>query len=120
MADFQRLGMSKLKLVARDDGRFMGRAGFSAFGDDGVLELGYSIAREEWDKGYATEIAVGLSKWFFDNRPERKFLAFAYAGNAASIAVLQKIGMTEIEPRLHHGEICRFFEMEADAISAPK
>jgi anhydro-N-acetylmuramic acid kinase len=113
MADFQQTGMSKLKLVHKDDGRFMGRAGFSFHGETGQFELGYSIVREAWGEGYATEIARALAAWFFANRPERSFIAFAYSGNTASIRVLEKIGMREIEPRLVHGLQARFFEMAA-------
>jgi RimJ/RimL family protein N-acetyltransferase len=113
MEGFHRNGIAKLKLVSRDDGRFIGRAGFSFFEESGHFELGYCLAPEEWGKGYATEIASALSEWFFEHRPERKFLAFAHADNSASIHVLRKIGMTEIEPRDVAGRPCRFFEMVA-------
>lgn len=115
MEDFRRLGMSKLKLISKDDGRFLGRAGFSYFGESGHFELGYSIVREEWGKGFATEIATALGKWFFANRPEPRFLAFAYAENTASIHVLEKIGMTDLGLRPVHGKSARFFEMVAGA-----
>jgi 1,6-anhydro-N-acetylmuramate kinase len=114
MADFERLGMTKLKLVSKEDGRFIGRAGFSFFAESGHFELGYSIRREEWGQGYATEIAGALSKWFFAHRPERRFLAFAYAENSASIHVLRKIGMTDLGVRPLHGKPARFFEMMTD------
>jgi len=112
-AEFAKDGMSKLRLSARDDGRFIGRAGFSFMEERGLFELGYSILPGEWGKGYATEIAAGLAKWFFENRPDRRFVAFAYAENAASIHVMLKIGMTEIEPRDIPRGRARFFEMRA-------
>jgi anhydro-N-acetylmuramic acid kinase len=111
MADFVRHGVTKLKIVARDDGRFIGRAGFSLMEQRGVFELGYAIREEEWGKGFATEIARGLARWFFENRPEPRFVAFAYAENDASIKVMQKIGMTEIEPQDIPRGRARFFEM---------
>jgi 1,6-anhydro-N-acetylmuramate kinase len=113
MEAFQRQGMSKLKLISKEDGRFMGRAGFSFFAESDCFELGYSIQHEEWGKGYATEIAQALAKWFFANRPERRFLAFAYAENSASVHVLEKIGMTDLGLRPLHGKPARFFEMVA-------
>jgi anhydro-N-acetylmuramic acid kinase len=106
-----RNGLSKFRLSARDDGRFIGRAGFSYLEERGVFELGYSIMPEEWGKGYATEIAGGLADWFFANRPEPRFVAFAYAENEASIKVMQKIGMMEIEPKEIPRGWARFFEM---------
>ena len=114
MDDFDRHGVSKLKIVARDDGRFIGRAGFSFMEERGAFELGYAIRQEEWGKGLATEIARGLADWFFENRPERRFIAFAYAENAASIRVMQKLGMTEIEPQGIPRGRARFFEMRRE------
>lgn len=110
-ADFRQHGMTKLKLVAREDGRFIGRAGFSFMKESGLFELGYSIMPGEWGKGYATEIAAGLAEWFFENRSDRRFVAFAYTDNEASIRVMKKIGMTEIESRDVPRGRARFFEM---------
>lgn len=110
MADLARHGITKLKVVARDDGRFIGRAGFSLMEEHDVFELGYAIMQDEWGKGFATEIAAGLARWFFQNRPEPRFVAFAYAENEASFKVMRKIGMTEIEPRDIPRGRARFFE----------
>ncbi|WP_436015161.1 GNAT family N-acetyltransferase [Rhizobium sp. LjRoot254] len=104
-------GLSKFRLSARDDGRFIGRAGFSYMEERDVFELGYSIMPAEWGKGYATEIARGLADWFFASRSEPRFVAFAYAENEASIHVMQKIGMTEIEPKEIPRGWARFFEL---------
>ena len=114
MRDYREHGISKLKLTARDDGRFIGRAGFSYMEERDVFELGYSIMPEEWGKGFATEIAKGLARWFFEKRPEPRFVAFAYAENEASIRVMQKIGMSEIEPKEIPRGWARFFEMRRE------
>lgn len=111
MSDLKRHGISKLRIVARDDGRFIGRAGFSYMAEHDVFELGYAVLPEEWGKGFATEMAAGLAGWFFRHRPEPRFVAFAYAENAASIRVMQKLGMTEIAPRDIPRGRARFFEM---------
>lgn len=111
MADLAHQGVTKFKIVARDHGRFIGRAGFTLMEEHGVFELGYAIVQEEWGKGFATEIARGLALWFFQHRPEQRFVAFAYTENEASITVMQKIGMTEIEPRDIPRGRARFFEM---------
>lgn len=111
MGDLSRHGVTKFKIVARDDGRFIGRAGFTLMEAHGVFELGYAIMREEWGKGFATEIAQGLTRWFFQNRPDPRFVAFAYVENEASIHVMQKLGMREIEPQDIPRGRARFFEM---------
>ncbi|MGV3490583.1 MAG: GNAT family N-acetyltransferase [Devosia sp.] len=85
------IGLGKHRLVRRSDGTFVGRAGFSMFGE--VPEIGYSLARDHWGNGYATEIAAALSAWYFATRTEDRFIGFAHHGNTASQAVLRKIGM---------------------------
>ena len=114
MSDLGRHGISKLRIVARDDGRFIGRAGFSYMAEHDIFELGYAVLPEEWGKGFATEIAAGLAEWFFRHRPEPRFVAFAYAENAASIRVMRKLGMTEIAPREIPRGRARFFEIRKD------
>ena len=89
--EWRELGLGKHRLVRRSDGVFVGRAGFSQFGD--TPEIGYSLARNWWGQGYATEIAQALSNWFFATRHEDRFVGFTHTGNLASIAVMRKIGM---------------------------
>jgi RimJ/RimL family protein N-acetyltransferase len=88
--EYAELGLGKHRLV-RADGTFVGRAGFSIFGD--TPEIGYSLARDQWGNGYATEIARALGDWFFDTRADDRFIGFAHHGNSASLNVLRKIGM---------------------------
>ncbi|MVA22688.1 anhydro-N-acetylmuramic acid kinase [Agrobacterium vitis] len=113
MDDYEANGVGKLKLIARDDGRFIGRAGFSWSKDSGHYELGYSICHDEWGKGFATEIADGLKHWFFEQGIGNAFIAFAHVDNAASQAVLRKIGLTETEQRDYKGRPFQFFECVA-------
>ena len=113
--DFQRDGISKLKLSTIDGQRFIGRAGFRFYRREGFFELGCSIRREEWGNGYATEISRALSEWLFRNRTARQFMAFAENDNVASIAMLKKIGMTETEIAGMHGADHRLFRMQKPA-----
>jgi RimJ/RimL family protein N-acetyltransferase len=107
-------GVTKYKIVDRNDGRFIGRAGFSLFGGErSKFELGYSIRRQEWSKGYATEIARALAGWFFARNVAPQFIAFAHPENTASQHVLKKIGMRDRTPILIDGILCPAFEMNA-------
>jgi len=68
----ERDGATKYKILSRDDGRFIGRAGFSLLGRERQdFELGYSLRFQEWGKGYATEIAGELAKWIEELRGVR-------------------------------------------------
>ncbi|GAA2824011.1 RimJ/RimL family protein N-acetyltransferase [Aminobacter aminovorans] len=86
-------GVTKFKLQRRDEGRFIGRAGFSIFAATGQFELGYAIAPQFWGQGYATEIAGALANFSFERKIGDHFIAFAHVDNTASLNVLQKIGM---------------------------
>jgi RimJ/RimL family protein N-acetyltransferase len=109
-----RFGVAKYKLLDRRDGRFLGRAGFSPFGQPMEFELGYALRPEEWGKGYATEIAEGLRDWFFRKEIADHFIAFTHPENQASQRVLTKIGMRDRTPIAIDGIACATFEFTAD------
>jgi len=112
MDEYEAGSLGKLKLVAREDGRFIGRAGFSWSKESGAYELGYSICQAEWGKGFATEIAKGLAAWFFARELGERFVAFAHVDNAASLAVLRKAGFRETGQRDYKGAPFQFFECD--------
>jgi RimJ/RimL family protein N-acetyltransferase len=113
--EHERDGTCKYKLLSRDDDRFIGRAGFSLYGGErSDFELGYSLARTEWGKGYATEIAAALRDWFFDRKLASKFIAFTHPDNSASQNVLTKIGMRCCTPMIIDGLECPTFEYSSD------
>ncbi|RUM25521.1 N-acetyltransferase [Rhizobium vallis] len=105
-------GTTKYKIIA-DDGRFVGRAGISKFGNE-QFELGYSLREREWGKGYATEAASALKEWFFERGFAPDFIAFTHPENIASQRVLKKIGMRERMPILIDGVLRTAFEITAD------
>ncbi|KWV51045.1 acetyltransferase [Rhizobium altiplani] len=110
----ERDGATKYKILSRDDGRFIGRAGFSLLdGERRDFELGYSLRFQEWGKGYATEIAGELAEWFFERNFAQQFIAFTHPDNAASQHVLTKIGMRSRMPMIIDGLTCPTFELTA-------
>lgn len=63
--------------------------------DNHVSELGYSVAREHWAQGFATEAARVVIDAAFQSLPElNKVRAWADARNRASQRVMEKLGMT--------------------------
>lgn len=96
-AEQARDGTTKYKIVSRDDGRFIGRAGISLY-PTGEYEMGYAFYAREWGKGYASEIAGGLANWFFAREIAPHFVAFTHPDNFASQHILKKIGMQERGP----------------------
>ncbi len=112
LAEQARDGTTKYKIVSREDGRFIGRAGISLYAT-GEYEMGYAFYAREWGKGYATEIAGGLADWFFARNVAPHFIAFAHPDNLTSQHILKKIGMRERGPIFIEGIECAEFEMTA-------
>jgi [ribosomal protein S5]-alanine N-acetyltransferase len=73
-------------------GKLIGACDLSLI-ESNVVDLGYMLGTEQWGKGYATEIALALvDAAFFDLRAQR-VISTVDVNNAASIRVLEKIGM---------------------------
>ena len=60
----------------------------------GMANLGYGIARRLWGEGLATEAAAAIVDYGFETLAVAKIFATAEAGNAASVGVMEKLGMT--------------------------
>jgi ribosomal-protein-alanine N-acetyltransferase len=58
------------------------------------VEIGWRLSFKHWGNGYATEAAKMALKIGFENFNLKEIVSFTTAQNAASIAVMQKIGMT--------------------------
>ncbi|CAH0497485.1 GNAT family N-acetyltransferase [Novosphingobium sp. CECT 9465] len=69
--------------------RLVGSAGL--VDDDGETAIGYWIARQHWNKGYATE-AVRALLALAATLGHRRIVAWHFADNAASARVLAKTG----------------------------
>ena len=86
----QRADDDVLCLVVTEDGGFAGTA--AAFTVDGDREVSYWIARHAWGRGVAT----AALRLLISHEPVRPLFARSAARNAASIAVLRKVGFTEL------------------------
>lgn len=62
----------------------------------GELELGYRLRPASWGRGYATEAARAVLTYAFEELGAPRVVADADAANAASLRVLEKIGMRVI------------------------
>ena len=90
-------GLSLFSLERRDDGRIVGRAGFLRWdpetwqigGDE--VELGWLLAREHWGRGYATEAALALRDWAFDERGLTRLISLIQRENVRSIRVAERL-----------------------------
>ncbi|HEU5141229.1 MAG TPA: GNAT family N-acetyltransferase [Bacillales bacterium] len=61
--------------------------------DEKVVEIGYGMNPDYQNKGFATEAVNGIKDWALASNQVDKIVAECAEGNAASIRVLEKIGM---------------------------
>ena len=92
-------------LVRKADGRTLGRAGFLVWDPDtwthGMIEelappyeteLGWTLGREHWGHGYATEGAAAARDWGYAERSFPRLISLIARDNAASIRVAERLG----------------------------
>ena len=94
--DFAHPGETGLTLAAvrTSDGLLIGDAMIKHEGNDPRRGgIGYVLAREHQGQGYATELAAGLVAHFFAGAASHRVAARCDARNAASMRVLERIGM---------------------------
>jgi RimJ/RimL family protein N-acetyltransferase len=111
-------GMSLCSLERREDGRIVGRAGFLLWDPETwevggtETELGWLLAREHWGRGYATEAALALRDWAFEERGLTRLISLIDPANERSIHVAERLGERyerDVEVR---GKTSRLYSLE--------
>ncbi len=88
------------------DGRVLGRVGLPRLGPRAPgrarrtrkpatlaeTELGWTLAREHWGHGYATEAALAVRDWAYAERGVERIISLIAPDNARSIRVAEKLG----------------------------
>jgi ribosomal-protein-alanine N-acetyltransferase len=98
----ERQGFSSWAVDDRQTGQPIGDAGFGIFEPTGEVELGYTLARDRWGQGYATEVARACLVAGLEQLATR-IIAVVDAENKASLRVPEKIGMKKIKTTQAHG-----------------
>jgi RimJ/RimL family protein N-acetyltransferase len=75
------------------DGALLGRVGlWNPEGWPG-LELGWTLARDAWGRGYATEAALAAVRWAWTVLDTARLISVIHPENARSRRVAQRLGM---------------------------
>ena len=86
-------GFTFWAIIERSTGLFLGDAGFGVYEETGEPEVGYSLARSAWGKGFATEAAAACLAAAFEHLDARRIVAVVDVENAPSARVAERIGM---------------------------
>jgi RimJ/RimL family protein N-acetyltransferase len=102
---FEADGFGQLAVELQSDGQVIGRAGLlpldpatwqsgsrTEIGETAEIELGWTLAREAWGRGYATEAAAAARDWAFGELAMTRLVSIIQHGNDRSVRVAEKLG----------------------------
>jgi len=86
-------GFGNWVIVRRLDGRVVGHAGL--WEPDGWpgTEVAWTLCRDAWDQGYATEAGRAAEEWAWTNLDVDRLISVIAPANVASIRVAERLGM---------------------------
>ena len=90
-------GYGLFTVVLRENGAVVGDCGLEHMEVDGVaeVEVGYDFRSDYWGRGLATEAAIAVRDFAFDELGFDRLISLVRDGNVASSRVAEKAGMTE-------------------------
>ena len=101
LADWQRewreLGFGFWAVERKSDGAMMGRVGMINPEGWPGLEVGWTLGKEYWGQGYASEAANAALNYAFLTQPVDKMISCIDPDNVASQSVAKRIGETKGE-----------------------
>ena len=103
-------------VLVKPELEFIGWCGLKARPERNEIDLGYRFIKKIWGKGYATEAAYASIKYGFDKLNLQRIVGRAMPGNAGSIRVLEKCGMTYICEEVVDDHPAKTFEIFNPAI----
>jgi RimJ/RimL family protein N-acetyltransferase len=98
----RRLWGDSLLITRDDDRRVVGSVIFHGRPDeDGVAEVGYGVDESSQGQGYATEGTRACVEWALEQEGVVAVTAVTFPWHVASLRVIQKIGMKQVDTREH-------------------
>jgi RimJ/RimL family protein N-acetyltransferase len=79
-------------ITRREDGAVIGRTGINAQPAWPEPEVAYTLARDQWGRGYAAEAAAAIRDWAWRTLAPATLVSLIKVGNAASANVARKLG----------------------------
>jgi RimJ/RimL family protein N-acetyltransferase len=112
-------GYGFVAVVERASGAVIGDAGLHPLSGRGPdVELGYTLARVVWGRGYATELGRALVEHAFTALQLPRVVAQVEPDNHASRRVLEKLGMTARDTRTAFGRPHLLYVVEREEYEA--
>ncbi|MFE0459610.1 GNAT family N-acetyltransferase [Kitasatospora sp. NPDC058965] len=106
-------GLCAVELLAT--GERIGRCGLNWWEQFDETEVGWTLARAHWGRGYATEAARAVLDWGFGGLGLSRITAMIAHGNEGSEAVARRLGFTELRQDELMGHRITVFALDAPA-----
>jgi ribosomal-protein-alanine N-acetyltransferase len=91
VAHWQKHGFGRWVAAHKATGAFIGFGGLRSL--FGTPEVVYHLTKDNWGKGFATELARAALRFGFEDRGFDRIVAITKPPNLASIHVMEKLGM---------------------------
>ena len=91
--DFDTVGYGRWACILKEEQRMIGFCGLKYLSDLDAVDLGYRLLPEYWGRGLATEGCRASVSFGFDVIGLQQIIGLVLPENAASIRVLEKVGM---------------------------
>jgi RimJ/RimL family protein N-acetyltransferase len=114
-------GCGLFSVLEADGGRWVGRVG--PWLPEGGLgpEVGWSVDRSAWGRGYATEAAEAATGWAFKTLGWSEVIHCIYARNTASIVVAERLGSRRLRADVEAGQPVEIYgQSRAEWLARPK
>ena len=88
-------GYGLYSVILKSNGALIGDCGLEVMEVEGdpVAELGYDFRSDYWHHGYATEAAIAVRNYAFDNLGLSRLISLIRISNDASRRVAERVGM---------------------------
>ena len=115
----KKYGHDICSVFEKSSGIFVGQAGLFCASENkhSDIEIGFSLHKKYWGRGYGTELVKALIQWGFENLLVAKLVAFTDPENIASHRILQKCGMTYVG--IKQGNLAKYEIYKNNSIELP-
>jgi ribosomal-protein-alanine N-acetyltransferase len=119
---YDEFGIGRFAAIEKSSGDFIGWSGLklnagekeALNGFQDFIDIGYRFIPKYWGKGYATESAIAMLKFGFENMGYPVIYGAAEIENAASNKVLQKIGLKYVNDFFYDDIPCSWYELKKE------
>jgi len=118
IARWNRHGFGRWIVEEKASGEFVGYGGLRSL--FGTPEVVYHLAKRHWGKGFASEMARAFLQFGFNERRFTRIVAIAKPGNAASIHVMEKLGMRFEMQTNYYGMVVVQYAITAEELKSKR